>query len=110
MCFYYAVFKTNAKNLIENNIIKEKQLSLFPDQQLVKGFDFPLMPVISSDQPAEIQMFRWGFVPPHIRSDEKAKEFLARYNTLNAKSETLFESRLFENAIQKPVSYTHLTL
>ena len=101
MCFYYAVVKTNTKALIENGIISEKQLSLFEDKQFVKGFDFPIMPVISNDNPSNIQMFRWGFVPPLIRSDEKAKEFLARYNTLNAKSETLFESRLFENAIQK---------
>ncbi len=101
MCFYYAVVKTNAKTLIENGIINEKQLSLFPDQQFVKGFDFPLMPVISNDKPEEIQMFRWGFVPPHIRSQEKAQEFLNRYNTLNVKAENLFESRLFSEAIQK---------
>lgn len=100
MCFYYAVVKTNAKTLIENGIIKEEQLSLFPDQQFVKGFDFPLMPVISDDKPEKIQMFRWGFVPPHIRSQEKAQEFLNHYNTLNAKAETLFESRLFSGSIR----------
>jgi len=101
MCFYYAVVKTNAKTLIENGIIREEQLSLFPKEQFVKGFDFPLMPVISNDKPEEIQMFRWGFVPSHIRSQEKAQEFLNKYNTLNAKAETLFESRLFGEAIQQ---------
>ncbi|MBT3383921.1 MAG: SOS response-associated peptidase [Prolixibacteraceae bacterium] len=101
MCFYYAVVKTSAKELVKNGIIKEEQLSLFSDQQFVKGFDFPLMPVISSDKPEDIQMFRWGFVPPHIRSDKKAKEFLNRYNTLNARSETIFESRLFNEVIHK---------
>lgn len=100
MCFYYAVLKTNAKALIENGIIKEEQLKLFTEQQLVKGFDFPLMPVISNEKPETIQLFRWGFVPPHIRSGEKAVDFLAKYNTLNAKAETLFESRLFSDAIK----------
>jgi putative SOS response-associated peptidase YedK len=101
MCFYYAVIKTNAKRLIDNGIITEEQLSLFPESQLVKGFDFPLMPVISSENPETIQMYRWGFVPTHIGSDEKALDFLRRYNTLNARSETLFESRLFSNVIRK---------
>ena len=101
MCFYYAVIKTNAKALVENGIIKEEQLNLFPEQQFVKGFDFPLMPVISNDNQEEIQMFRWGFVPPHVRTQESAKEFLFKYNTLNAKAENLFDSRLFGEAIQK---------
>jgi putative SOS response-associated peptidase YedK len=101
MCFYYAVVKTNAKTLIQNGIIKEEQLSLFSDKQFVKGFDFPLMPVISNDKPTDIQMFRWGFVPPHTQNTEKATAFLTQYNTLNAKAENLFDSRLFSEAIKK---------
>ncbi len=101
MCFYYAVVKTNTKTLIENGIIKEEQLKLFSEQQFVKGFDFPLMPVISNDKLEEIQMFRWGFVPAHIRSMEFAEEFLKKYNTLNAKAENLFESLLFNEAARK---------
>ena len=100
MCFYYAVVKTNAKSLIKNGIIKEEQLDLFPEKQFVRGFDYPFMPVISSDKIEEIQMFRWGFVPAHMSSDEKSKEFLNRYNTLNAKAENIFESRLFGKAVQ----------
>jgi len=101
MCFYYAVVKTNPKALIENGIINEKQLSFFSDKQFVKGFDFPVMPVISNENPTIIQMFRWGFVPAQTLSIEKATEFLLQYNTLNAKAENLFESRLFQNAVQK---------
>ena len=70
MCFYYAVVKTNPKALIENGIIKEEQLSLFSDKQFVKGFDFPIMPVISDENPSIIQMFRWGFVPAQTPSTE----------------------------------------
>lgn len=101
MCFYYAVVKTNTKALIENGIIREEQLRLFSDQQFVKGFDFPLMPVISNDNSTNIQLFRWGFVPAQTPTTEKATEFLRQYNTLNAKAENLFESRLFQNAIQR---------
>lgn len=101
MCFYYAVVKTNSKTLIENGIIREEQLQLFTSQEFVKGFDYPLMPVISNENPGNISMFRWGFVPPHTPTVEKAHEFLAQYNTLNAKAESLFESRLFRDAISK---------
>lgn len=101
MCFYYAVVKTDAGALVKNGIIKAEQLELFSESRFVKGFDFPLMPVISSEQPETITMFRWGFVPLHIRSDDKAREFLQQYNTLNAKAETLFDSRLYGEAIRK---------
>jgi len=101
MCFYYAVIKTNVKALIQNGIIKEEQLSLFSDKQFVKGFDYPLMPVISNGNPAIIQMFRWGFVPAQTQNIEQATAFLRQYNTLNAKAENLFDSRLFGKAIQK---------
>lgn len=69
MCFYYAVVKVNAKKLIENGIINEKQLNLFPDQLFVNGFEFPLMPVISGDDVGNIQMFHWGlwFLQQHGR-------------------------------------------
>ncbi len=101
MCFYYAVVKTNAKSLIQNGIITEKQLSLFQDKQFVKGFDFPVMPVISDVDPTTIQMYRWGFVPSHTRNIEQAAAFLTQYNTLNAKAENLFDSRLFSGAVRK---------
>lgn len=100
MCFYYAVVKNRPEALIKNGIITEEQLKLFPDKYFVKGFEYPLMPVISNQKVSEIQMFRWGFVPPHVSSWEQAQDFLKRYNTLNAKAETLFDSRLFGQAIK----------
>ncbi len=101
MCFYYAVVKTNPTALIENGIISGEQLGLFQEKQFVKGFDYPFMPVISNTDPSIIQMFRWGFVPAETQTTENANEFLSQYNTLNAKAETLYESRLFQPAIQK---------
>ena len=101
MCFYYAVLKVDARRLVANNIIKEQQLNLFEDQYFVSGFDFPQMPVISNEDQENIQLFHWGFVPPYTKSKEKAKEFLLKYNTLNAKSETVFESKLFSSSIKK---------
>jgi putative SOS response-associated peptidase YedK len=101
MCFYYALVKSNPKALIDNKIITANQLSVFPDQKMIKGFDYPLLPVISSENPNAIEMFQWGFVPSHMGSKQRATEFLKQYNTLNAKAETLFESRLYGDSIMK---------
>ncbi len=101
MCFYYAVLKIDVARLVANKVINEKQLSLFKDQYIVSGFDFPQMPVISNEDPENIQFYYWGFVPPNTKSKEKAREFLQRYNTLNAKAETIFDSKLYQNSIRK---------
>jgi putative SOS response-associated peptidase YedK len=101
MCFYYAVVKVNAKILIEKGIVKEEQLNLFPDQYFVNGFEFPLMPVIADENIGTIQLFHWGLVPTTVRSKENATEFLKQYNTLNAKAETIFESRMFGQPVLK---------
>jgi len=101
MCFYYAIVKVNARKLIENRIITEKQISLFPDRYFVNGFEFPLMPVISDEDVGKIQMCHWGLVPSGISSKENAVEFLKKYNTLNAKAETVFESRMFSQPVME---------
>jgi putative SOS response-associated peptidase YedK len=101
MCFYYAVVKVNTKILVEKGVIKEEQLSLFPDNYFVNGFEFPLMPVVADENPGIIQMFHWGLVPKTVRSKEEAVGFLKQYNTLNAKSETIFASRLFAEPVLK---------
>lgn len=100
MCFYYAVVKVNANRLFENQLIREEQLKMFPDHYFVNGFEFPLMPVISDQLPGKIQMFRWGMVPSTTRTEKQAREFLSKYNTLNARAESLFESRIYGPSIR----------
>lgn len=101
MCFYYAVLKVDVRKLVANKIIKEKQLELFKEEYIVSGYNFPQMPVISNEDPENIQLFNWGLVPPYTRSKEKAREFLQKYNTLNAKTETIFSSKVYGNSIRK---------
>ena len=101
MCFYYQIAKTNAKTLIEKNVVDARQLEAFDDKYIVSGFNHPAMPVISSDKPDTIQQFYWGLVPKHTRSKEQADEFIKKYNTLNAKGETIFSKTLEEHNIAK---------
>ncbi len=101
MCFYYAVVKVNADRLIDNQLIREEQLKMFPDQYFVNGFEFPLIPVISDTVPGKIQRFRWGMVPATTHSEDQAREFLKKYNTLNARTESIFESRIYGPSIRE---------
>lgn len=99
MCFYYCLTKKNPAKLIENKIVKEEQLSLFNESYLVNGFDNPAMPVITDDKPDEIQFFQWGIIPNWVKDNETAAS--TRNNTLNAKSETIFEKASFKHSIRK---------
>ncbi len=101
MCFYYQIAKTNAKTLIEKKVVDEKQLDVFDDKLIVSGFNHPAMPVIASNKPEIVQHYYWGLVPKHTRSKEQADEFIQKYNTLNAKGETIFHSRVYKEPILK---------
>jgi putative SOS response-associated peptidase YedK len=63
------------------------------------GFAFPEWPVITEEEPGKIQMFRWGLIPHWVKDHEQAKEI--RTQTLNARSETVFEKPSFRSSINK---------
>lgn len=99
MCFYYAIVKKNPERLLKNNVIEAEQLDLFKETYLINGFQNPELPVIVPNN--EIMFFQWGLVPPYITSDAEKNEFRQKYNTLNAKAETIFESKMYKSAIRQ---------
>lgn len=98
MCFYYAITKKSINALVKGKIIRNDQLSLFDEKYIVNGFDHPFMPVITDANPEDISFLKWGFLPSSVDSEEQAKDFLGRYNMLNAKSEEVNSSRLYEES------------
>jgi putative SOS response-associated peptidase YedK len=56
------------------------------------------MPVIINDNEKVIDVFKWGLIPQWIKSKEEADKI--RINTLNARSESIFEKPSFRTAIQ----------
>ncbi len=62
------------------------------------GFDHPNLYVITQDEPATIWPAIWGFVPSSAM--ENIDQFYKDYNTLNARSEDIFESRTYGGAIR----------
>jgi len=98
MCFYYAITKKSINALVKGKIIRNDQLSLFDEKYIVNGFDHPFMPVITDANPEDISFLKWGFLPSAVDTEEQAKDFLGRYNTLNAKSEEVSSSHLYEES------------
>lgn len=100
MCFYYSITKKSINTLVKGKIVKENQLSLFEEHYIVSGFDHPHMPIITDENPDTIQHLQWGFMPNSLVNMEQGREFLAHYNTLNAKAEDITESKLYSESFQ----------
>jgi putative SOS response-associated peptidase YedK len=62
------------------------------------GFDRPLLPVLSNDSPKEVKTARWKLIPYWVKTEADAKSYA---NTLNAKCETLFETKTYAPYIAK---------
>lgn len=62
---------------------------------MISGFTYPLLPVITNQETSKIQLFHWGLIPTW----SKDKDF--RKNTLNAKMETIAEKPSFRASVEK---------
>ena len=51
------------------------------------AYSLPLMPVVCSDDPASLRLFRWGLIPSWAEDEKEASEIMTK--TFNARSETI---------------------
>ena len=63
------------------------------------GFTFLQMPVITMEQPKKVQLMHWGLIPHWVKTKSDADKLKAQ--TLNARSETVFEKPSFRTGIAK---------
>ena len=63
------------------------------------GFTYRKAPVIINDDKPRIQYYTWGLIPKWIKSIDDSKKI--RTQTLNARSESVFEKPSFRNSISK---------
>ena len=94
MCFHYSLTKERAEI--------EIQLGVHWDDDWepvfhANGFSFLQMPVITQDKPDRIQLFNWGLIPHWVKTKADADKLRAQ--TLNARSETVFEKPSFRSYI-----------
>ncbi len=92
MCYQTRLIKKRAEIIARFNAEMNGLLNYEP-VEFCSGFDFPSTPVITDDQPENIQFFNWGLVPDWS-PDMELRKF-----TLNARIETLDEKASFKNVI-----------
>ena len=96
MCFH------NSMSASAQQLAQRYEASLEEDFEPIyhaNGFSFLKFPVITNHDPGKIQLFNWGLIPKWSKSREAAMEF--RINTLNARSETIFEKPSFRSVSAK---------
>lgn len=99
MCFFTGLILT-----------KPKKIKLLNDQKTLdptnvncfNGFERPFTPLIKANNESnkiEIINASWTFIPNWINSLHKLNEHVKNYNTLNAKAESLFSSKMYQQSI-----------
>src|SRR5690606_14797368 len=63
------------------------------------GFDHPLVPVITGDDPKLLQEFSWGLIPFFIKDLKAAARI--QNSTLNARDYTLLDKPVFRDAAKR---------
>lgn len=98
MCFTVSIFSNT-------HIIESTVGALFEDAEEYKpffhvsGFAHPDLPIVVGSDSKHLVMASWGLIPTWVRTAEEASAMAK--NTLNARSETIFEKPSFRSAIRQ---------
>ena len=92
MCYHYSLTKKMQEVM---KMIQAEWENPFEPVYHAIGFEFAPMPVITVAHPEKVQAYQWGLIPHWCQTLEDAKKM--RTQTLNAKSETLFEKPSFRH-------------
>lgn len=94
MCFHSKQTKEAVKLAKRFKAILTEEATKFKPG-LFNGFQFPKLPVITNQNPGEIDLYHWGLLPSW------SKDIDFRKNTLNAKIETIAEKPSFKPSLSK---------
>jgi putative SOS response-associated peptidase YedK len=95
MCFHFSI--TKEKQAIEQALHATWDEDGWKPFYHVDGFLFPEIPILTQQNRTQIQEAHWGLIPHWIKGEEEAK--LIRAQTLNARTETVFEKPSFKKSI-----------
>lgn len=97
MCFHYSLTQKMAQ--IETQLRVTWEGAEWQPVYHADGFTFLQMPVITMEQPKKVQLMHWGLIPHWVKTKSDADKLKAQ--TLNARSETVFEKPSFRTGIAK---------
>ena len=95
MCYHISNTKS-ARKLEDLFEVKFKDDTVYESNYHLNGFDNRFVYIIPQEEDRLIEPAKWGLLPENF---ENSNSFRKRYNTLNAKSETLFTSNLWKESI-----------
>lgn len=95
MCFYTSVSMSQEE--MEERFQAHFLRDSYKPAYHITGFGHPHLPVITNNEPRAIQMIRWGLVPHWVKDMNQADKMAKQ--TLNARSETIFEKPSFRVSI-----------
>ena len=96
MCYNYSV-KAKPEELEKRYNASFETVETFKPVFHTTGFKYEKLPVILNEDRDHIRLLNWGLIP--WWNKDKAKALKSRGNTLNARSETLFEKSSFKSSI-----------
>jgi len=100
MCYNYSlIIYKNQREFEETYGVEENHEYIMDSNYTVNSFSLPKMPVIINDEPYKFQNFYWGLIPFWIKKNQDAEKI--RNQTMNARSETLFEKPSYKNSIKQ---------
>jgi putative SOS response-associated peptidase YedK len=97
MCYHISNTKS-ARKLEDFFDVKFKDDIVYEPNYHLNGFDNRFVYIIPQKDDRVIKSSKWGLLPENL---ENSDSFKKRFNTLNAKSETLFTSTLWKEPIAK---------
>lgn len=98
MCFHYSLTKERTEIALQLHADWDDPEGWHPVYH-ADGFTFLQMPVVTMQEPKKIQLMNWGLIPFWVKNKADADKL--RSQTLNARSETIFEKPSFRNSILK---------
>jgi putative SOS response-associated peptidase YedK len=95
MCYHISNTKS-ARKLEDFFDARFEDKSVYEPNYHLNGFDNKNVYIIPQEKDHRIGSAKWGLLPENIENSESFKK---RFNTLNAKSETLFTSNLWKEPV-----------
>ncbi|TDB64506.1 SOS response-associated peptidase [Arundinibacter roseus] len=95
MCYYNSL-TIKKKELAQKYALLEEKVPEFAPIVIASGFEIPIWPILTAQQPDRFIKATWGLIPAWIKTDEQAMKL--RISTLNARSETIHEKPAFKAA------------
>jgi len=99
MCYYNSISISKGTKVSLNGITKD----LPPiERPLQSGFDYGDWPIIKSNEDDfDFELAHWELIAPWVNSSYEVMKGRERFNTLNARSERLLDSKLYKQPALK---------